>query len=251
VERRVDEMTNSASESNGKVSIAKRNELAVNYLPIVRRIALGLAGKAPASVTMEDLVGAGLIGLMDAASRYDPEMSEQFGAFVATRVRGAMIDELRAHDPLSRDLRVKSNNLAKTIHLLRHTLKRQPNEEEIAAALNVALNSYQTMLLQLQQATFLSPTDVEHAIGSARGYPDRMPGDPQDEYLFAELQERLAHAIAKLTAKEQRVLSMYYRDEMSLKEIGDVFGITDSRVCQIRTQAVHRLKALLEEEDHG
>ena len=241
---------NSATEPKEKISIAQRNELAKSYLPIVRRIALGLSSRAPASVTTEDLVGAGLIGLMDAASRFDPEMSEQFGAFVATRVRGAMIDELRAHDPLSRDLRVKSNRLSRAIHQLVHSLQRQPNEDEIAASLGVPLASYQAMLLQLQQATFLSPTDVEHAIATARGFPDRTPGDPQDELLFAELQARLARAISRLTPKEQRVLSMYYRDEMSLKEIGDTFGITDSRVCQIRTQAVHRLKALPEEEEN-
>jgi len=245
-------MTSQAPGSSGKkVSLEQRNELARSYLPIVRRIAYGISSKAPSSVSTDDLIGAGLIGLMDAAGRYDPAQKEQFGAFVATRVRGAMIDELRANDPLTRDLRIKSNRLAKTIHNLHHELDRQPSEEEIAAKLNMPLSSYQTMLVNLQQATFLSPVNLEQAIARPRGYPDRREGDPQESFMFAELQGRLAEAVGQLSDKEQRVLSMYYKDEISLKEIGDRFGVTDSRVCQIRSQAVHRLRAILEEEENG
>lgn len=244
-------MTKSPPKREYSVSIEKRNELATSYLPIVRKIAMGLSSKAPSSVSFDDLVGAGLIGLMDAAGRYDPEKREQFGAFVATRVRGAMIDELRNNDPLSRDLRQKSNQLTKTIHNLTHQLGRQPKEEEIADTLGIELTEYFGLLVQLQQATFLSPVNVEQALEASKGLMDTAPGNPQDSYLFAELTGRLARAIAKLSEKEQRILSMYYKDELSLKEIGDRFGVTDSRACQIRTQAIHRLKALIEEEDNG
>ncbi|MBN2340621.1 MAG: FliA/WhiG family RNA polymerase sigma factor [Deltaproteobacteria bacterium] len=244
-------MTSTPPKKESRVSIEQRNELATSYLPIVRKIAMGLSTKAPPSVTFDDLVGAGLIGLMDAASRFDPEKREQFGAFVATRVRGAMIDELRNNDPLSRDLRFKSNKLTKTIHNLTHEIGRQPSEEEISEKMGLSLNEYHTLLVQLQQATFLSPVNVEQALETSKGFMDTAPGNPQDSYLFAELTGRLARAIAKLTEKEQRILSMYYKDELSLKEIGDRFGVTDSRACQVRTQAIHRLKALLEEEDNG
>jgi len=244
-------MTEAPPKKEYTVSVEKRNELATNYLPIVRKIAMGLSTKAPSSVSFDDLVGAGLIGLMDAASRYDPERREQFGSFVATRVRGAMIDELRNNDPLSRDLRQKSNKLTKTIHNLTHELKRQPGEDEIAERMGIELSEYFSLLVQLQQATFLSPVNVEQALESSKGLMDTAPGNPQDNYLFAELTGRLARAIAKLSEKEQRILSMYYKDELSLKEIGDRFGVTDSRACQIRTQAIHRLKALIEEEKNG
>ncbi len=226
-------------------------ELAKDYMPMVKRIAAGFARRVPYNISTDDLMGAGMLGLADATSRYDPNRAEQFRSFAEARVRGAMIDELRAMGPLSRELRAKSNQLTKTIQLLEKELNRQPDGEEIAERMNLTVEEYHKMLVQLQQTTVLSPAIVDNAREHPRGYPDRTPGNPQDAYLFAELRERLAEAISELSPREQRVLAAYYKEERSLREIGEHFGVTESRICQVRSEAVHRLRAILEEKENG
>jgi RNA polymerase sigma factor for flagellar operon FliA len=240
-------MTTSNLPENG-MSRQEQEALARDYLPLVRRIAAGLSRKAPPSVTLDDLVSAGLYGLVDAASRYDRDREDQFQSYAEARVRGAMIDELRSAGPLSRDLRVKSQNLTKTIQKLERTLGRQPFQNEIAEELGMDIGHYHGLLVKLGHTTVLSPEIVEQAMDRPRGYPERIPGNPQDDYLFAELRDRLAEAIAALSEREQRVLSMYYKDEMSLKDIGEVFDVSESRICQVRSEAVHRLRAILLED---
>ncbi|MDD5308885.1 MAG: FliA/WhiG family RNA polymerase sigma factor [Deltaproteobacteria bacterium] len=228
-----------------------RETLTKEYLPLIRRTAARLAHKAPPSITTEDLVSAGMLGLVEAASRFDPTRAAHFRAFAEARVHGAMIDEMRSQGPLSRDLRVKSSRLTKAIRDLEHELGRQPIETEIASRMELDVEKYYSLLVQLQPSTVLSPAIIEQTVCPPHGFPERIPGNPQDDYLFGELRDRLARAIARLSDREQRVLAMYYRDDLSLKEIGERFGVTESRVCQIRSQAVHRLHAMLEEEDHG
>lgn len=221
--------------------------LTEEYLPLVKKIAGSVKRKAPSSVSIDDLIGAGMLGLVDAISRFDPEREEQFRGLVERRVRGSMIDEIRSQSPLSRDMRSKSNNLAQTIRDLEQKLDRQPSEDEIAERLGIPLEKYHELLVQLQHATVLSPTIVDQAMDKPRGYPERIPGNPQDDVIFAELKHRLATAISKLPDKQQRVLAMYYNDEISLKEIGEKFGVSESRICQVRSEAVHRLRAMLED----
>jgi RNA polymerase sigma factor for flagellar operon FliA len=233
------------------MSRAEQESLAREYMPLVRRIAVGLSRKAPASVTVDDLVSAGLYGLVDAASRFDPARADQFQSYAEARVRGAMIDELRSVGPLSRDLRAKSHKLTQTIQKLERDLGRQPDQNEIADGLGIDMGEYHKLLMQLRHATVLSPEIVEQAMDRPRGYPERVPGNPQDDYMYQELRERLAAAISKLSEREQRVLSMYYKDEISLKDIGVEFDVSESRICQVRSEAVHRLKALLLETDNG
>ena len=243
-------MTTSTIPETG-MSRDEQEALAREYMPLVKRIAHGLYRRAPSGVSVDDLVSAGLYGLVDAASRYDPIRADQFQSYAEARVRGAMIDELRSVGPLSRDLRTKSHSLTKTIHRLEQELGRQPDQGEIAEQMGLEMGDYHKLLLQLRHATVLSPEIVDEAADRPKGYPERTPGNPQDDYIFGELLDRLAAAIAKLSEREQRILSMYYKDEISLKEIGERFEVSESRVCQIRSEAVHRLRALFLEEDHG
>ncbi|MCU0662353.1 MAG: RNA polymerase sigma factor FliA [Myxococcota bacterium] len=223
----------------------ERNRLTREFLPIVEKIARGVARKAPSTVSIDDLIGAGTLGLVDAASRFDPSRGDQFRSFVESRVRGAMIDEIRAHGPMTRELRTKSNLVSEAIRALERDHGRQPTDEEIAARLALSLEKYHDMLLHLQHQTVLSADLIEQMMDRPRGYPERVPGNPHDDLVFSELRDRLAEGIAKLSPKEQRVLSWYYKDDVSLKEIGERLGVTESRACQVRTEAVHRLRALI------
>ncbi len=233
---------------NSELDQIDKDSLARSYLPLVRRIAASFARKTPHGTCVEDLVGAGMLGLADATNRYDPERAQQFRAFVETRIRGAIIDEIRSQGPLSRDMNIKSRKLTKSIRDLHHELNRQPNEDEISKRMELDLDKYHAMLVQLRKTTVLSQLVVERASGRPSGYPERVPDNPQDAYLFEELRALLAGAVSKLSDREQRVLAMYYKDELSLKEIGKLFEVTESRICQIRCEAVYRLRAMLEEE---
>ncbi len=244
-------MSQTTEHDPSGITKEQRDELTTQFLPLVKRIASSVSKKAPSSVAIEDLIGAGMLGLVDAASRYDPERAKQFRSFAEARIRGAMIDELRSQGPLSRDLRAKSSELTKAMRDLEHELDHSPNDDEIASRLHISLGKYHSLLVQLQHATVLSPTIIDQAMDKPRGYPERVPGNPQDDYIFAELRDRLAQAIGTLSDREQRVLAMYYKDEKSLKEIGDMFEVSESRICQVRTEAVHRLKAAMEESQNG
>ncbi len=243
-------MTSSNTPESG-MSRSDQEQLAKEYFPLVRRIAQGMSRRAPTGVTVDDLVSAGMYGLVDAASRFDPERAEQFQSYAEARVRGAMIDELRSTGTLTRDLRAKSHVLTKTIHELEQKLGRQPEQAEIADNLGLRMDDYHKLLMQLRNTTVLSQETIEDTVSKAKGYSERAQGNPQDDYIFQELLERLAEAISKLSEREQRVLHLYYKEEMSLKDIGEKFDVSESRVCQIRSEAVHRLRAVMMEDDNG
>ncbi len=221
-----------------------RDELIEIGLPIVRRVAFRLARRLPPNVEVDDLVGAGTEGLLRAIEGYDPARSPAFEPYAEARIRGAILDELRASDPLTRHGRRRLAAITKAIKSLQVELDREPSEDEVAARLGIPLEEYQRVSGELARGPALGRLgDIE---------PDDVPGaitDPCALYDERELKERLAQAIASLPPRTQQVLALYYQHECTQSEIGRILGVTESRVCQILGEAAARLRARLADSD--
>jgi RNA polymerase sigma factor for flagellar operon FliA len=215
------------------------------FLPLVRRTAMRLARRVPSSITVADLVGYGWVGLMEAYQRSATNMpDEEFQAYALYRVRGAMLDYLRSLDPATRDLRRSSRRVARTIRELSQRLGREPEEEEIAQSMGVGLRAYRELLEKIAAAGMarlellnLDEVEVENA------------GEMVDD---AVAKRRLADAVASametLPPKLLQVLALYYQEGCTLRQIGAVLGVGESRVSQLHTEAIHRLRAAVGRE---
>lgn len=220
-----------------------------NYLPLVRRAASHMIGRLPPNVEMDDLIQAGVLGLMDAMQRYEQGHGAQFETFAMQRVRGAMLDELRGTDWVPRSVRKNQREIAAAVQLLEHRLKRAPTDGEIAKHLGIALDDYHDMLVDVHGAQLVYADDYEAADGETHFLdrhvaPDEQ-ADPAARLADRRFREALVAAIEHLPEREQYVMSMYYEHDMNLKEIAAVLGVTESRVCQLHSQAVARLRARL------
>jgi len=212
------------------------------YLPFVKRVAQRLARRLPSHIALEDLVSAGVVGLLEAMNRYDSSRVTNFEKFAEFRVKGAILDELRRRDLMARDARIESKNIENTIGELTRELSREPEEEELAERLDISVDTLRTKLEKLTPVRVVSFTDV---------YPMNMPSEsasPFDEFAKRELLEQMATAITKLGERHQQVLQLYYHEDLTLKEIGRVLEVTESRVCQILSEATLRLRAILNPE---
>ena len=222
------------------------------YAPMVRRVANQLAGRLPASVDVGDLVQAGMIGLMDAMTRFDENGGAQFETFATQRVRGAMLDELRGTDWLPRSARRAQRTIEQHIGDLEQTLQRSPTETEIAESMNMELSAYQKMLGDARGAQLVYIDDLGGR-DSDEGFLDRhTPEEPTNmtELLKSdEFRDALTQAIGQLPEREQMVMAMYYEQDLNLKEIGAVMGVTESRISQLHSQAVSRLRISM--KDYG
>jgi len=226
-----------------------RQDWVEQYAPLVKRIAHHIMAKLPASVEVDDIIQAGMMGLMDAISRYEETQGAQFETYAAQRIRGAMLDELRSCDWLPRGIRKNMRTIEKAMHALEQTLGRQPSEQEIAQRLDMPLAGYQQMLQearghQLVYYEDYSDGDDEHFLDRHAGHSHP---SPLENLVEEDMRERLIAAIEDLPEREKLMMGLYYEQDLNLREIGEVLGVSESRVCQLHTQAIARLRAMLRE----
>ena len=230
--------------------IEERNELVMRELPQVYYVAARIRERLPKQVEMEDLVQAGVHGLLDACRNYDGSKDAQFATFAKYRIRGAILDSLRKLDWGSRTLRRRNREITTSVAKLESQLGRQPDEEEIAAEMQMPLDELQTTLTQLdglhlvgQQAN--SSHDSTEAHDLIESAPSGGGDNPFDLCLEGERKAQLIEAVSRMSEREQLILSLYYREELTMKEVSKVVGIAVSRVSQIHAAAMVKLRASL------
>ncbi len=224
-----------------------QDEQVVKYAPLVKRIAYHMMARLPASVEVDDLIQVGLIGLMDAVSRFDGTQGAQFESYATQRIRGAMLDELREADWLPRHVRQKSRQIESAIHRLEQRNGKSPSEQEISAELGMPIDQYQSMLgdVKCSQLLYYEDFSDEDSAGFLERYLVDGSSDPLSVLEGEGFRASLIAAIHHLPERERSMMGMYYEQDMNLKEIGAVLGVSESRVCQLHSQAVARLRAQL------
>lgn len=223
-----------------------KEDLVLQHWDLVKYTALRVISRLPNSVQFDDLFNAGVIGLMDAIDRFDRSLGIQFETYAKIRIRGAILDEIRAMDWIPRSLRQKSNELEKTLVALEQKLGRPPGDEELAAELGISMEEYYKLLDESKSISLL-PEDV-YEILKENNCCHCLSTESEDLFQQTyqqELRQHLGEAIAALPRKEQTVLSLYYYEELTMKEIGAIMGYTESRISQIHTKTVLKLRTRL------
>lgn len=230
-----------------------RDALIEQYAPLVKYVVGRLAIALPAILDYEDILSYGTIGLIEALDRYDPSKGVKFETFAIARIRGAIIDALRALDRLPRSVRQKAKKLDQVTAQLTNELGREPTDEEIALALGVDLETYHQTLIDTSWVTVSLDGLLDRDEQTDTGMTD-LPADPNQEDFTLDIERRqlreaLARAIRALPEREALILSLYYRDELTMREIADILEISESRVCQLHARALSRLRARLAREE--
>jgi RNA polymerase sigma factor FliA len=230
-----------------------RDRLILTYAPLVKYVAGRLGSGLPAHVDENDLVSYGLLGLIGAIERFDPDRDIKFETYAISRIKGSIIDELRAMDWVPRSVRSRARDIERAIGELERKLMRAPTDEEIAEKLGVTTGDLNDSLSEIGRSS-IAALDELWTISSGAGgdqvalidtIEDTQGPEPQSELAQTELREALGEAIARLPEREKLVVTLYYYEELTLREIGEVLGVTESRVSQLHTKAILRLKARL------
>lgn len=234
-----------------KIGLDEKNKLILEYSPLIKFIAQKIASRLPANIELDDLISSGVIGLMDAIDKWDPTRDNKFKTYAEFRIRGAILDELRAQDWVPRSIRDKAKILDKTIVQLEAELGRTATDEEVAKALSISVDEYHDLinqvrpvsLLSIDEAQTFSSTDKKSILNLLEG---TKLNNPYTQLNLKTVKTYITAAIEELPERQRLVLSLYYYEDLNLKEIGKVLRVTESRVSQLHAQAVTRLRNKLQ-----
>lgn len=217
----------------------QQERIVSHYAPKIRFLALRLKTKLPKSVELSELISSGTLGLMEALGKFRPQLGIRFETYAENRIRGAMLDELRRMDWFPRSLRQKIRILDEAIRNFEHEFGRQPTEEELQKITGLEIKEVRQGLEALQNQLWLSLDAIQDSVSADS---PEMGGEPFVKTMFIELTERIAPLIDSLTPREKLVLSLYYSDELNMREAAEIMGITEGRVSQLHSQALNRLR---------
>jgi RNA polymerase sigma factor for flagellar operon FliA len=244
-------ITATSAFGQGKLSAAERDQLIIQYAPWVKFIALRMAAKLPSHIQAEDLISAGIIGLIDALDKFNPAREVQFKTYAQIRIQGAIKDELRSLDWASRSMRQKVKRLEQAYATLEQELGRPPSSEEVASSMGIEIDAFEALLEDAKGTSLVSLEELDQGPASEdkstllEALLTRRDEDPLELLNLHALKKALTQAIAELPEKERLVLSLYYYEELTMKEVGKVLSLTESRISQLHTQAVLRLRGKL------
>ena len=230
------------------MSIEDRNRTILAYYPMVRGIAGRMVSRIPASVDLEEFVNIGVLGLIDAVERFDPTRGVPFKAYAEIRIRGAIVDALRASDWTPRSVRRKANQIQHARDKLRNELRRDPTRDEMSEAVELSPDSFDNLVRDAEIRRLVSinaPLSADSTTTIADQVPSQEP-DIESTWVHEELKQEVLAAIRLLPMKERTAVTLYYLNNLTLKEIGSILGVTESRACQLRSQGINHLKSKLQ-----
>ncbi len=230
-----------------------KDEIIVEYAPLVKFIAQKIASRLPANIELDDLISCGVIGLMDAITKFDPTRDNKFKTYAEFRIRGSILDELRAQDWVPRSVREKAKLIERAYSKLEGELGRPATDDEMCAELDCSLDEYHVLLNKSKSVSLLN---IDDSASFSRGdkklimglLENRRSSNPYSAVNYKRAQERIKEGIKSLPEKQRLVLSLYYFEDLNLKEIGQVLDVTESRVSQLHTQAIIKLKTKLKND---
>lgn len=241
-------LANYKNKVNNKISLIERNKMVEEYMPMIRYVARKISSKLPAHIDCEDLVSNGVIGLMDAIEKYDSERNNKFKTYAEFRVRGAILDALRSQDWIPRSIRDKAKKIEKVKKALEQQLFRIPEEREVAKALNVSLADYHGLLHETNKASLMSIDDMAFFNKSDKNSILKILEGNNSSFSIINkksIQRIITKTIQELPERQRIVLSLYYYEEFNLRKIGQVLKVTESRVSQLHSKAIEKLKSRL------